>query len=246
MSVRVIFAGRMTNFERSAQMKLTLKFKLPEGETYDVEVGGEKKEVNSTESTAVFELGEGEYIVGIRQQADGFLLKPLASWLVFALTAVFRGIFYIVIVGLLQGDELYSEKWWTSIRPYRLYAELTVQVSGDTEKTIDIKNAEYAKGQNIWLPPSASTPDGELKTELIKNDGDFEYQYIRYARRITSGALVAIAFFAVLFIVSLNRQITALAALFGILLAACVILPVVTLITEHKRMKKLLQKAYSE
>lgn len=226
-------------------MKLTLKFKLPECETYDVEVGGEKKEVNSTESTAVFELGEGEYIVGIRQQADGFLLKPFASWLVFALTAVFRGIFYIVTQGLMF-DGLYGEKWWTSVRPYRLYAELTVRVSGDTEKTIDIKNAEYTKGQNIWLPPSASTADGELKTELIKNDGDFKYQYIRYARRITSGALVAIAFFAVLFIVSLNRQITASAALFGILLAASVILTIVTLITEHKRMKKLLQKAYSE
>ena len=227
-------------------MKLTLKFKLPECETYDVEVGGEKKEVNSTNSTAVFELGEGEYIVGIRQQADGFILKPFASWLVFALTAVFQGIFYIFIQGLPQFDGLYGEKWWTSVRPYRLYTELTVHVSGDTEKTIDIKNTEYAKGQNIWLPPSASTPDGELKTELIKNDGDFKYQYLRYARRITSGALDAIAFFAVLFIVSLNRQITALAALFGVLLAASVILPVVTLITEHRRMKKLLQKAYRE
>ena len=113
-------------------MKLTLKFKLPECETYDVEVGGEKKEVNSTESTAVF-----------------------------ALTAVFRGIFYIVTMGLPQFDGLYGEKWWTSIRPYRLYVELTVQVSGDTEKTIDIKNAEYAKGQNIWLPPSASTQSPE-------------------------------------------------------------------------------------
>ncbi len=29
MSVRAIIADRMTNFERSAQMKLTLKFKLP-------------------------------------------------------------------------------------------------------------------------------------------------------------------------------------------------------------------------
>lgn len=227
-------------------MKLTLKFKLPECETYDVEVGGEKKEVNSTESTAVFELGEGEYTVGIRQQADGFLLKPFASWLVFALTAVFQGIFYIIVVGLLQDDELYSKMWWTSIRPYRLYAELTVQVSGDTEKTIDIKNAEYAKGQNIWLPPSASTADGELKTELIKNDGDFEYQYLRFSRGFISVASVGIVLFAVLFIVSLNRQITALAAIFGILLAACVILPVVTLITEHKRMNKLLKKVYRE
>lgn len=227
-------------------MKLTLKFKLPECETYDVEVGGEKKEVNSTESTAVFELGEGEYTVGIRQQADGFLLKPFASWLVFALTAVFRGIFYIVTMGLPQFDGLYGEKWWTSIRPYRLYAELTVQVSGDTEKTIDIKNAEYAKGQNIWLPPSASTPDGELKTELIKNDGDFKYQYLRYARGFISVASVGIVLFAVLLIITLNRQTTALAALFGVLLVACVILPVVTLITEHKRMKKLLKKAYRE
>ena len=219
-------------------MKLTLKFKLPECETYDVEVGGEKKEVNSTESTAVFELGEGEYTVGIRQQADG--------WLVFALTAVFRGIFYIVTMGLPQFDGLYGEKWWTSIRPYRLYAELTVQVSGDTEKTIDIKNAEYTKEQNIWLPPSASTPDGELKTELIKNDGDFKYQYLRYARGFISVASVGIVLFAVLLIITLNRQTTALAALFGVLLAACVILPVVTLITEHKRMKKLLKKAYRE
>ncbi len=227
-------------------MKLTLKFKLPEGETYDVEVGGEKKEVNSTESTAVFELGEGEYTVGIRQQADGFLLKPFASWLVFALTAVFQGIFYIIVVGLLQDDELYSKMWWTSIRPYRLYAELTVQVSGDTEKTIDIKNAEYAKGQNIWLPPSASTADGELKTELIKNDGDFEYQYLRFSRGFTSVASVGIVLFAVMFISGLKHQNTVFAAIFGILLAACVILPVVTLITEHKRMKKLLQKAYRE
>ncbi len=194
----------------------------------------------------MFELGEGEYTVGIRQQADGFILKPFASWLVFALTAVFRGIFYIFIQALPQFDGLYGEKWWTSIRPYRLYAELAVQVSGDTEKTIDIKNAEYAKGQNIWLPPSASTPDGELKTELIKNDGDFEYQYLRYARGFISVALVGIVLFAVLFIVSLNRQITALAAIFGILLVVCVTLPVVTLITEHKRMKKLLQTAYRE
>ena len=227
-------------------MKLTLKFKLPEGETYDVEVGGEKKEVNSTESTAVFELGEGEYIVGIRQQADGFILKPFASWLVFALTAVFQGIFYIIVVGLLQDDDPYSKLWWTSARPYRLHAELTVQVSGDTEKTIDIKNAEYDKGQNIWLPPSASTPDGELKTELIKNDGDFKYQYLRYARGFISVASVGIVLFAVLLIITLNRQTTALAAIFGILLAACVILPVVTLITEHKRMQKLLQKACRE
>lgn len=226
-------------------MKLTLKFKLPECETYEVEVGGEKKEVNSTESTTVFELGEGEYTVGVRQQADGFLLKPFASWLVFALTAVFRGIFYIVTQGLMF-DGLYGEKWWTSIRPYRLYAELTVQVSSDTEKTIDIKNAEYAKGQNIWLLPSASTPDGELKTELIKNDGDFKYQYLRYARGFISVASVGAVLFAVLLIITLNRQITALAAIFGVLLAACVILPVVTLITEHKRMKKLLQKAYRE
>ena len=225
-------------------MKLTLKFKLPECETYDVEVGGEKKEVNSTESTAVFELGEGEYTVGIRQQADGFLLKPFVSWLVFALTAVFQGIFYIFTQGL-QFDGLYGEKWWTSVRPYRLYTELAVQVSGDTEKTIDIKNTEYAKGQNIWLPPSASTPDGELKTELIKNDGDFKYQYLRFSRGFISVASVGIVLFAVLFIVSLNRQITALAAIFGILLAASVILPVVTLITEHKRMNKLLQKVYS-
>lgn len=226
-------------------MKLTLKFKLPECETYEVEVGGEKKEVNSTESTTVFELGEGEYTVGVRQQADGFLLKPFASWLVFALTAVFRGIFYIVTQGLMF-DGLYGEKWWTSVRPYRLYAELAVRVSGDTEKTIDIKNAEYAKGQSIWLPPSASTPDGELKTELIKNDGDFEYQYLRFSRGFISVASVGIVLFAVLFIVSLNRQITALAAIFGVLLAACVILTIVTLITEHNRMKKLLQEAYRE
>lgn len=226
-------------------MKLTLKFKLPECETYDVEVGGEKKEVNSTESTAVFELGEGEYTVGIRQQADGFLLKPFASWLVFALTAVFQGIFYIFTQGL-QFDGLYGEKWWTSVRPYRLYTEIAVQVSGDTEKTIDIKNAEYAKGQNIWLPPSASTPDGELKTELIKNDGDFKYQYLRYARGFTSVASVGIVLFAVMFISGLKHQNTVFAVFSGILLAACVILTAVTLITEHKRMKKLLQKAYSE
>lgn len=226
-------------------MKLTLKFKLPEGETYDVEVGGEKKEVNSTESTAVFELGEGEYTVGIRQQADGFLLKPFASWLVFALTAVFRGIFYIVTQGLMF-DGLYGEKWWTSVRPYRLYTELAVQVSGDTEKTIDIKNAEYAKGQNIWLPPSASTPDGELKTELIKNDGDFKYQYLRYARGFTSVTSIGIVLFAVMFISGLKHQNTVFAVFSGILLAACVILCIVTLITEHKRMKKLLQKAYRE
>ena len=163
-----------------------------------------------------------------------------------ALTAVFRGIFYIVTMGLPQFDGLYGEKWWTSIRPYRLYAELTVQVSGDTEKTIDIKNAEYAKRQNIWLPPSASTPDGELKTELIKNEGDFKYQYLRYARGFISVASVGAVLFAVLLIITLNRQTTALAALFGVLLAACVILPVVTLITEHKRMKKLLKKAYRE
>lgn len=225
-------------------MKLTLKFKLPEGETYDVEVGGEKKEVNSTESTAVFELGEGEYTVGIRQQADGFILKPLASWLVFALTAVFQGIFYIFTQGL-QFDGLYGEKWWTSVRPYRLYAELAVQVSGDTEKTIDIKNTEYDTENELWLPPSASTADG-VKTELIKNDGDFEYQYLRYARGFISVASVGIVLFAVLLIITLNRQITALAAIFGILLAACVILPVVTLVTEHKRMKKLLKKAYRE
>ncbi len=227
-------------------MKLTLKFKLPECETYDVEVGGEKKEVNSTESTAVFELGEGEYTVGIRQQADGFLLKPFASWLVFALTAVFQGIFYIIVVGLLQDDELYSKMWWTSIRPYRLYAELTVQVSGDTEKTIDIKNAEYAKGQNIWLPPSASTADGELKTELIKNDGDFEYQYLRFSRGFTSVASVGIVLFAVMFISGLKHQNTVFAVFSGILLAASVILTIVTLITEHKRMNKLLKKVYSE
>ena len=49
-----------------------------------------------------------------------------------------------------------------------------------------------------------------------------------------------------MFGITLNRQTTALAALFGVLLAACVILPVVTLITEHKRMKKLLKKAYRE
>lgn len=226
-------------------MKLTLKFKLPECETYDVEVGGEKKEVNSTESTAVFELGEGEYTVGIRQQADGFLLKPFASWLVFALTAVFQGIFYIIVVGLLQDDELYSKMWWTSIRPYRLYAELTVQVSGDTEKTIDIKNAEYAKGQNIWLPPSASTPDGELKTELIKNDGDFEYQYLRFSRGFISVASVGIVLFAVMFISGLKHQNTVFAVFSGILLAASVILTIVTLITEHKRMNKLLKKVYS-
>lgn len=226
-------------------MKLTLKFKLPECETYDVEVGGEKKEVNSTESTAVFELGEGEYTVGIRQQADGFLLKPFASWLVFALTAVFQGIFYIIVVGLLQDDELYSKMWWTSIRPYRLYAELTVQVSGDTEKTIDIKNAEYAKGQNIWLPPSASTADGELKTELIKNDGDFEYQYLRFSRGFTSVASVGIVLFAVMFISGLKHQNTVFAVFSGILLAASVILTIVTLITEHKRMNKLLKKVYS-
>lgn len=226
-------------------MKLTLKFKLPECETYDVEVGGEKKEVNSTESTAVFELGEGEYTVGIRQQADGFLLKPFASWLVFALTAVFQGIFYIFTQGL-QFDGLYGEKWWTSVRPYRLYTEIAVQVSGDTEKTIDIKNAEYAKGQNIWLPPSASTPDGELKTELIKNDGDFKYQYLRYARGFTSVASVGIVLFAVMFISGLKHQNTVFAVFSGILLAACVILTIVTLITEHKRMNKLLQKAYRE
>lgn len=225
-------------------MKLTLKFKLPECETYDVEVGGEKKEVNSTESTAVFELGEGEYTVGIRQQADGFLLKPFASWLVFALTTVFRGIFYIVTQGLMF-DGLYGEKWWTSVRPYRLYAELAVQVSGDTEKMIDIKNAEYAKGQNIWLPPSASTPDGELKTELIKNDGDFKYQYLRYARGFTSVASVGIVLFAVMFISGLKHQNTVFAVFSGILLGACVILCIVTLITEHKRMNKLLKTAYS-
>lgn len=226
-------------------MKLTLKFKLPECETYEVEVGGEKKEVNSTEGTAVFELGEGEYIVGIRQQADGFVLKPFASWLVFALTAVFRGIFYIVTQGLMF-DGLYGEKWWTSVRPYRLYAELAVRVSGDTEKTVDIKNAEYAKGQSIWLPPSASTADGELKTELIKNDGDFKYQYLRYARGVTSVASVGIVLFAVMFISGLKHQNTVFAVFSGILLAACVILTIVTLITEHKRMNKLLKTAYSE
>ncbi|MFR7758565.1 MAG: hypothetical protein ACLU3G_05700, partial [Christensenellales bacterium] len=85
----------------------------------------------------------------------------------------------------------------------------------------------------------------ELKTELIKNDGDFKYQYLRYARGFISVASVGAVLFAVLFGITLNRQITAPAALSGILLAACVILPVVTLITEHKRMKKLLKKAYS-
>lgn len=226
-------------------MKLTLKFKLPEGETYDVEVGGEKKEVNSTESTAVFELGEGEYTVGIRQQADGFLLKPFASWLVFALTAVFQGIFYIFTQGL-QFDGLYGEKWWTSVRPYRLYTELAVQVSGDTEKTVDIKNTEYDTEDELWLPPSASTPDGELKTELIKNDGDFKYHYLRYARGFTSVASVGIVLFAVMFISGLKHQNTVFAVFSGVLLAASVILCIVTLITEHKRMNKLLKTAYSE
>ena len=121
-----------------------------------------------------------------------------------------------------------------------------MQVSGDTEKTIDIKNTEYDTEDELWLPPSASTPDGELKTELIKNDGDFKYQYLRFSRGFISVASVGIAFFAVLLIVSLNRRITALAAIFGVLLAASVILPVVTLITEHKRMNKLLKTAYSE
>ena len=74
----------------------------------------------------------------------------------------------------------------------------------------------------------------------MKNSLPFLFHYA------ASGLQLLNVLFAVLLIITLNRQTTALAALFGVLLAACVILPVVTLITEHKRMKKLLKKAYRE
>lgn len=227
-------------------MKLTLNFALPDGEVYDIECNGEKRQINLPERQAVFELdGEGEYTVFIEQQAACFLLKPFVSWLVFALTAVFRGIFYIVMQSLPFSEGGYGERWWADVRPHRLRAKITVAIHGDTEKTIRISNASFDSAQGRWILPSAVLSDGEkLETELIRNDGDFKYQYIRYARAAASVVLVGVALFATGLILGLKASNGIMTAVCAILLAACIVICVSTLIHEHKHMKKLLKSAY--
>lgn len=227
-------------------MKLTLNLALPDGEVYDIACNGEKRQINLPEKQAAFELdSEGEYTVCIEQQATDFLLKPFASWLVFVLTAVFRGVFYIVTQSLPFSEGINGEKWWANVRPYRLRAKITVAVHGDTEKTIKISNASFDSAQGRWSLPSAALSDGEkLETELIKNDGDFKYQYIRYARAAVSVVLVGVALFATGLIYGLKASNGFMTAVCAVLLAGCAVICVSTLICEHKRMKKLLKSAY--
>lgn len=227
-------------------MKLFLDFDLPEGEIFDIELNHETKEVNSTESEAVFELDkEGEYILKIEQRKEGFLFRPVASWILFVLTAIFRGVFYIATLSLPFSEGEYGEKWWADIRPYRLQARMVVTVNGDTSKKISITNTHFDFGEGVWTPPFLTSADGEeIEVTMIPNKEDFRYQYTRYLRATVSVTSVGLVVFGVGLVYGLKASNHAMIILYSCLLAVFVLICLMVLLIEHSRMKKMAKSAY--
>ncbi len=215
-------------------MTLTIKYNIPETESYEIICGGQTKEIDSLSKEVLFDIEKpGSYRITVKQLEEKLL--PRAFYIpFFILTAPVIGIFN----ALFLNNET---NWEEDIRAWRLNSYFDIDITGDTEITLTAVNSKYIS-HHFTEPLLTVKPENSVNYENIPNRPDFSRRFWKFTRKLISVfslAFVLFGFMLIKFIESSNTGGTIFAAAVLAILTPAVIY---TALWNRKKMKRLIEE----
>ncbi len=186
-------------------MYLRFKAQVPDDEDFVVSVNGESKIVSRKNKIAEFDLNESKtYCITIEQQLHKSNRK-LINWLIYFLTFIIQGIFYLVVGSILVLDYNDYGKWYETVKPYCIKTEFDLNVSGDTDVKFRVVSGGFNKSSETFAKPQIEIKLGEEKLVAetsynvnIENVKNNLCNYIRMISAMLMTAFLAAVIFAVI------------------------------------------------
>ena len=214
-------------------MKLKIHGKIPEGETFKITICGESKILDSLNHTVIFDsLSPGNYTGSIEQV---YRIAPIKwfSVLLFVFTAVFRGVFHILLMDI-------DTAWEKNIRAFLLKVTLQIVLQEDMELIFSCSKSQYKAVNHCWEPPAISISTGcKFQPIFLENPRDFRVQYIRYIKKILSLASVIGGVFCLLFYFAIVNQNNVAVFTVSALFLGLIILTILLCMYNHKKLVRL-------
>lgn len=199
---------------------------------FDVIVNNQKKRINNVDNEANYELDRGEVSIVIKQEIP-YRLNKFLSLIIYILTMVFRGIFYIIMFAS-------ETDWYADIMPFRISVKCNIILKEDTVLNLKYIPAEFNKKESTWTYPQLILEDAdEMNIEYEPYLENFKYQFVCFCKRVLSISFVAAAFFAFLFYKSFGWGVAIASVVISVILAAILIFIPFILIYNYRKLLSL-------
>ena len=214
------------------RMILTVHGDIPAGETFMFSVGGATKEIDDSIRDISFVLNiPGEYILEFEQKPKKRYHKVIST-LFFIITMLIQGVFHIFFMDI-------SSEWYKRVQPYRIKGRMKVNMTENQMISLSCSEARY-NDFGRWIKPKCVVSESnEVDIIYLNNGNDFIDKYLIYIKRLISVAGVGITLFVCLLVNSLKANIISASIVLSICLIFTVIVSMVLIISQYKKMIKL-------
>lgn len=187
-------------------MRLTFKGEMPEETALTFAVNGEERVLCDWEKEVSFEIPcAGRYEVRVWESDPPRMPRLrwwqwlLYGWLLFAVAMILLGIFRIL-------EAWNDNEWVKDIRPYRLKASWTLDMTQDREVTFRYSRVSYPQTVQIDLQPSFEVEGADdLQVRYLPDPKRFDAVFYKKLRVIGLVSGLGLTFFAVMLTVSLTH-----------------------------------------
>ena len=203
---------------------------IPAKEGLILKINGIEKELNATNKKVRFQLPDNEEHMVYFKQKKRRYKNPVASLLIFLLTAIIQG-----FANLLVMNE--SVAWFRNLQPYLMKGHFSLPQKEHTVIALKYLPSQYLDKHETWSKPQLVILESKQNSEqlqwntleaenlLIRYDKDikqFDYRFGSYVRKVLSTALIWAILFVILLVAAYLKeiavaQIVLLILLFGIL-----------------------------
>ena len=223
-------------------MYLKFKAQVPDEESFVISVNGENQTVSRKNKIAQFDLSESKnYHITISQQLHKSNRK-LINWLIYFLTFLIQGVFYIAVSAIFVLDYNDYGKWYESVKFYCINSGFDLYVSGDTDIKFRVVSGGFKKSSETFTKPQIEVKCCEEKlevgTEYVVNTENVKNNLCSCIRMITA-MLMTIFIVAVIFAVVTFSNLTVFGICIGVAVL-CLSLNIGLVIYNYKKYKNII------
>ena len=223
-------------------MILEIKGKIPDGEQFLITVNDEQKTITRKNKVACFDIPtEGLYHITVEQKIKESNMS-LKYWIIYILTILFQGLFYIFTSAYLLMDFTDdSEKWYEHTNLYYVKSEFNAFIGSDKNINFRVVSGKYHKLTQMFIKPDiqikSENNDISFEKSYVKDITDIKNEFCNYVRMIIAIVFTILSFSILFMIVMFNNPI-----IFGICTFTsilCLILGVTLPLVQYKKYKEI-------
>ncbi len=215
-------------------MTLTIKYNIPETESYEITCCDQVKTIDSLSKEVKFDIEKaGNYRISVKQLEAK--MPPKSVYIpVYIITGPLVGIGTLLF--------FHNEaSWEENIRAWLLNSYFNIDITGDTEITLTVVNSEY-KSSKFSAPALSTEPESTVYYENIPNKKDIPRKFKNFLWVLYSGFSLAVVLFVIMMIKFIETANTAGTVFSASVLALLAAAAIYTVFWNYKKMKRLIEE----